>query len=251
MHFDWGDGRYETTAVQLDEASRDAIEVLGVTRRDRVLDVGCGTGNAALHAARRGAEVAAVDPTARFLEVVGRRAGDEGLQVRVEEASAEAMPFADASFDVLVAIFSVIFAPEPAPVVAEMRRVLRRDGRMAITTWKPEGAVHEVTELMIREAEGVETRALSPWEDLAALGALFDEATLEVHDRRITFSAPSAEAWFADLEINHPAWRAAKASLAPETWSRLRKDMVQLLDSRNESTDGFTVSSGYQLLLVR
>ena len=103
----------------------------------RVLDIACGTGNAAIALGRRGAVVTGLDMTPHLLEEARVRAACEGLRIRFDEGFAETLPYPDGSFDVLVSMFGIMFSPLPATVVSEMARVLRPGGRLALANWTP------------------------------------------------------------------------------------------------------------------
>jgi SAM-dependent methyltransferase len=104
---------------------------------ERVLDIACGTGNVTIPLARRGATVTGLDMMPQLLEEARARAAREGLRIRFDEGFAEALPYRDASFDVLVSMFGIVFSPFPATVVSEMARVLRPGGRLALANWTP------------------------------------------------------------------------------------------------------------------
>jgi SAM-dependent methyltransferase len=104
----------------------------------RVLDVACGTGVAAITAARAGAKVSGIDLTPKLLERARENAAIAGVDVEFIEGDAEALPYPDASFDVVLSQFGHIFAPRPAIAVKEMLRVLKSGGRIAFSTWPPE-----------------------------------------------------------------------------------------------------------------
>jgi SAM-dependent methyltransferase len=103
----------------------------------RVLDIACGTGNATIPLAHRGAIVTGLDMTPPLLEKARARAAREGLRIRFDEGFAESMPYPDGSFDVLVSMFGIMFSPLPATVASEMARVLRPGGRLALANWTP------------------------------------------------------------------------------------------------------------------
>src|SRR5581483_1579747 len=109
--------------------------------RERVLDVAAGSGNAALAAARRGAEVTATDFVPRLLETAARRAHTEGLELETREADAQALPFADGAFDVVLSTFGVMFAPDQDRAAGELLRVCRPGGRIGLTAWTPASAM--------------------------------------------------------------------------------------------------------------
>jgi SAM-dependent methyltransferase len=114
----------------------------------RVLDVAAGTGNAALPAARLGAEVTASDLTPDLLAAGRRVAEDEGLELEWVEADAENLPFADESFDVVMSAIGVMFAPHHQSAADELVRVCRRGGTIGLLSWTPEGMIGGLFRLM-------------------------------------------------------------------------------------------------------
>src|SRR5687768_12884513 len=132
---EWGVGRYEETARELAPAAEVAVAALGLNGGERVLDVACGTGNAALLARAAGAKVTGVDTSPRLIAVARERIpGGEFL-----EGDAAALPFGDAAFDAAVSVFGVIFARPVENAAAEIARVVRPGGKVVITTWPPRG----------------------------------------------------------------------------------------------------------------
>jgi len=101
----------------------------------RVLDIACGTGNATIPLARRGARVTGLDMMPHLLEEARARAAREALRICFDEGFAETLPYPDGSFDVVVSMFGIMFSPFPATVVSEMARVLRPGGRLALANW--------------------------------------------------------------------------------------------------------------------
>ncbi|HVY66112.1 MAG TPA: class I SAM-dependent methyltransferase [Gammaproteobacteria bacterium] len=128
------------------------VEFAGIERGMRVLDVGCGTGVVALTAARAGAWVTGSDLTPKLLERARENSAIMGLDVDWREADAEALPYADAEFDVVVSQFGHMFAPRPEIAVREMLRVLKPGGTVAFSTWPPELLVGRMFALIGRYA---------------------------------------------------------------------------------------------------
>ncbi len=255
---DWSDGTYELTASALAAVSARVMDHLAPTPGLRVVDVGCGTGNAALEAARRGARVIGVDPATRLLEVAAERARAEGLEVSWQAGSGGALPLPDASVDAAVAIFSIIFAPDPERCIAELRRVVRPGGRVLMTTWLAEGAVRRSAELMFRVAgehfpPPPGAPAPAPWGDPNYLHALWPDVDLTLIRARMRFTAASAQAWFDEQELHHPAWRAMHRALAdaPGAWDRIRAGSIDILTAANVAREGWAVESTYWLVDVR
>lgn len=104
-----------------------------------VLDVATGSGNGALAAARRGCVARGVDPLPAWLERARERARAERLRARFQLGGADAIPFPDAAFDVVLSVFGVMFAPDPRQVMAELLRVCRPGGTVALASWTPKG----------------------------------------------------------------------------------------------------------------
>ena len=105
----------------------------------RVLDIACGTGNVTIPLARRGGMVTGLDITPRLLQEARARAAHEGLHICFDEGFAEALPYPDASFDLVVSMFGIMFSPFPETVVSEMARVLRPGGRLGLANWTQSG----------------------------------------------------------------------------------------------------------------
>jgi SAM-dependent methyltransferase len=124
------------------------VGAAGLTAGVRVLDVAAGTGNASIPAAERGAEVVASDLTPELLEAGRHRAAAAGVDVDWVEADAEALPFEDASFDVVMSSIGVMFAPHHEAAAAELVRVCRPGGTIALLSWTPEGMLGALFRLM-------------------------------------------------------------------------------------------------------
>ena len=139
MAIDWSKGDYAPLARTLEPASRHVIDVAEPVAGTDLLDVACGNGNSALLAAERGARVVATDSEPAMLIAAAARAGEAGLDVEWLTADAAALPFEDGSFDLVISVFGVMFAP--AEAAAELARVLRPAGRAVITTWRPAGPI--------------------------------------------------------------------------------------------------------------
>jgi len=256
---DWSDGTYEHTAATLSEAARLGVAAAQITPGARVLDLGCGTGNAALEAARLGARVLAVDPASRLLDVARTRAEMEGLTIEVAVADASLIPADDASFDAVVSIFAVIFAPDATRAASEMLRVVRPGGRIVLTSWLPRGALAEAG-MILREAllelqPAPAVPSCPPqWGNDAYVRALFEaaRARVSIDEHEIVFEAPSAEAWFAEQEQHHPFWRFVRRSLAdrPAAWGAIRERSIACLRSGSEEPDRLRLRSGYLLATI-
>lgn len=252
---DWGEGSYELTAAVLTPAAVVAVEALGELKGRRVLDVGCGTGNAALLAALHGARVTGVDPAVRLLEVARKRAAGAKLEVEFVPGSGASLPFPDASIDDALSVFALIFAPDARAVAKELRRVVKRGGRLAMTAWAPRGPIYEVGMLvrkaLLAAAPQPPAGTLMPqWHDGTFVGELFG-GSVTTREQVLHFTAASAEAWFAEQEQSHPIYRQASAMLGGTgAWKEVRTQAVALLEAANTSPTRFDAASAYPLHVV-
>jgi len=137
MRATWMAGDFGVIAKANERSAEEFIERLGIAPGSRALDVACGTGNLAIPLARLGAMVTGVDIATNLLEQARERAAAEGLAVRFDEGDAEALPYPDGSFDAVVTMFGAMFAPRPELVAAELARVLRPGGVLAMANWNP------------------------------------------------------------------------------------------------------------------
>ncbi|HKH97541.1 MAG TPA: class I SAM-dependent methyltransferase [Candidatus Sulfotelmatobacter sp.] len=158
MKATWMAGDFGQIANYIAGEAEDFVERLGIQSGAELLDVACGTGNSAIPAAKAGAKVTGVDIATNLLEQAKKRAADEQLDIRFEEGDAEELPYADQSFDVVLSMFSAMFAPRPERVAAELLRVCKPGGRIAMANWTPHGFIaktNQVTAKMVPPPPGV------------------------------------------------------------------------------------------------
>ncbi len=148
----WSSGDYHMIGTQIQIVSELLIEALDVHSTERVLDVATGSGNAALAAARRGCDVTGVDYVPALLERARRRADAEGLPVEFVEGDAEALPFPDASFDVVSSVFGSMFAPDQEKTASELARVVKPGGRIGIVAHTPDGFIGNLFKVIAKHA---------------------------------------------------------------------------------------------------
>lgn len=144
----WAAGDFDAVVPFIWEAGTAAAEGGGCGPGDHVLDIAAGSGNAAIQAALLGAQVVASDLTPELFEPGRRRAAGHGVDLEWVEADAEALPFADASFDVALSTFGIMFAPRHSVAAAELARVVKPGGRIALASWRPAGFVGEMFALI-------------------------------------------------------------------------------------------------------
>ena len=119
----------------------ELVRFAGVSAGQRLLDVACGTGVVAVTAARLGARVSGLDLTPELLVRARENSGIAGVDIDWREGDAEALPYSDAEFEVVVSQFGHMFAPRPDVAIGEMLRVLRPGGTIAFSTWPPEHTI--------------------------------------------------------------------------------------------------------------
>jgi SAM-dependent methyltransferase len=137
MRATWMAGDFGVVAKTIAGAAEAFVQRLPIAPGMLVLDLACGTGNVAIPAARKGAMVTGVDIASNLLVQARERAAAEGLVVTFDEGDAEALPYADATFDAVVTMFGAMFAPRPELVAAELARVLKPGGLLAMANWNP------------------------------------------------------------------------------------------------------------------
>jgi SAM-dependent methyltransferase len=249
---DWGQGRYERIAEQLFPAAETAVESARISSGERVVDVGCGTGNAALLAAERGGVVTGVDPAQRLLEVAASAAEQRGLDATFVLGTAEDMPIDDDSADVVLSVFGAIFAPEPPAAAAEIDRVAAPDGRVLLVIWVPGGPISDAVRLARRTVDEVlgqpPPASPFPWHERDALSGLFKPYGFSVSltEHSIPFHAPSIDEFMRIEGENHPIAIAAQPVLERAgRVEEVREGMRRIYEEGNEDPSAFRLTSNY------
>ena len=244
---DWGTGSYELTAAQLAPASEVAVDALQLAEGHHVLDVACGTGNAALAAGRRGAEVTGLDGAPRLLDVARQRAAEEGVTATWVHGDLGALPFPDDSFDSAVSVFGVIFAGDPDQATAELLRVVRPGGRVVLATWPTDGPLAEIMRLSL--AARAEVAPAPParvdWADADHLSRLLAPAQVTTERRTLHFTSTSPRAYVDEQAAHHPGWLTLGAALPEQRFARLLADMTAVLERANDDPAALRISVPY------
>src|SRR6266403_1981292 len=134
----WESGDFGQIARTIESVAEEFMARQPLNPGSRVLDVACGTGNLAVLAARRGCVVSGIDIAGNLIDQARARAAAAGLQIDFKQGDVEALPFADCQFDLVVSTFGVMFAPRPNVAAAELLRVTRPGGQVALANWTPE-----------------------------------------------------------------------------------------------------------------
>ena len=245
----WASGDYAVIGTTLQIVGETLCEAAGVSAGERVLDVACGNGNAALAAARRFAVVTGIDYVPSLLDRARARAAADGLQIELREADAEALPFADGAFDVVLSTFGVMFTPDQPRAARELVRVCRHGGRIALANWTPDGFIGKVFQVIgkhVPPPSGL--RPPSAWGTEQRLEELFRGEAREIRARRrdFVFRNHSPAHWVEVFRTWYGPIHRAFLALAPEARPALEKDLTALLEDLNVAIDGtLAVPSSY------
>jgi SAM-dependent methyltransferase len=252
---DWGAGEYERTARELEPAAHHVVALAEIRPGERVLDLACGTGNAAIEAARAGASVTGLDAAPRLIEVARARAAAANLAIELVVGDAQELPFGDGGFDCVISVFGVIFVPDPPRAMAEIVRVLSPGGRALISAWRPEGPINAMVGVLaraVREAGGP-NRPPFAWHDPEALRELAAAhgADVQAEEGRLVIEGASPEAYFTDGERYHPMSVAARPLVERAgNYAAVREEALAALRTGNEDPGGFRVTSPYRVLRI-
>lgn len=244
---DWGAGRYEIAAAELAPVSEAVVERAALAVGEDVVDLACGTGNAALLAADRGARVVGVDGAPRLLEVARARARERGLEVDFREGGLASLPVEDDAADVVLSVFGVIFADEPATAMAEVARILRPEGRALMTAWIPAGPIDAMLTAM-RETLGGPPPKRFAWSDTEAVGTLAGGAGLRLRGStraELAIRADSVDAYLDGGEEHPMAIAMRPAVQRAGVAQKMRDAMAAVLRDANEDASAFLVHSPY------
>jgi SAM-dependent methyltransferase len=246
----WASGDFSVVASRIVFQAEHLCETADLQAGWRVLDVATGSGNAALAAARRGCEVVGIDYVPVLLERGRIRAVAEHLDVRFVEGDAENILFPDASFDAVISIYGVMFAPDHRRAAAELARVCRPGGRIALASWTPDGFIGDTFRVFSRYLPP--TPGLQPpvaWGDESYLGSLFGDVTASMtsHRRTAVFRFRSAEQNVDFFRTHYGPTLRAFESLDPPRRESLHNDLVALASryNRNGGTGPIAIAADY------
>lgn len=252
----WSAGDFRAVARGYASGAALFVDRLTLEPGTRVLDVACGAGGLSLPAARAGARVTGIDIAAYLIDAARAEADQAGLTAQFDVGDAEEMPYPDQSFDVVMTMFGAMFAPRPARAAAELLRVTRKGGLIAMANWTPTGFIGR----MLR----AHVALVPPPPDLASPLAWGDETVVRERfgnrvsqivctPRPIGFRFPVAPSEVTDLFATAygPTLMALRA-LDAKGQQSLRGALTQLWTDHNVATDGTTlVWSEYLEVLAR
>jgi ubiquinone/menaquinone biosynthesis C-methylase UbiE len=240
----WASGDYHKIGTQILITAEQLLESIDIRSTERVLDVATGSGNAALAAARRGCEVIGIDYVPTLLDRARERAVSEGLAAQFEDGDAEAIPFDDASFDVVTSVFGAMFAPNQEQTASELARVTKPGGRIGLVAHTPEGYIGQLFKLVgthVPPPAGL--RSPVQWGTEDRLRELFGEriAELTVEKRHLVFRYRSPQTWIDYWRRYYGPTLKAFEAVGEDGRAALERDLLDLIARFNRADDGTMV----------
>ncbi|MFM0631879.1 class I SAM-dependent methyltransferase [Paraburkholderia xenovorans] len=257
QHAAWETGNYAVVGTTLQIVGENLCEALDLRAGSRVLDVAAGNGNVTLAAARRWCDVDSTDYVASLLDAGQARARAEGLTtVQFREADAEALPYADATFDVVMSTFGVMFTPNQEKAASELARVCKPGGKIGLANWTPDSFIGQVFKTIgkyLPPPPGLKSPAL--WGTRARLDELFhgNVRSVAVTSREFMFRYRSPAHWLEVFRTYYGPINKAFAAMDDERQAAFQRDLMTLMESRNRSGDGTLVlpSEYLEIVMVR
>ncbi|GLH65947.1 class I SAM-dependent methyltransferase [Geothrix edaphica] len=240
----WMAGDYAHFATYLEPGALAFLNRLGPEPGMQMLDVGCGAGQIAIPAARAGVRVTGIDIATNSIETARRRAQAEGLEAQFEEGDAESLAYEDGAFDLVVSLIGAMFAPRPERVAAELVRVCRPGGRIAMANWTPEGFVGQMFKVLGKHVPPHPLMA-SPvkWGDEPTVRERLKDGVSKVATRKhfypMHYPFPPGDV-VTFFERYYGPTNRAFASLDAEGQKALHEDLEQLWADHNHARDGST-----------
>lgn len=249
----WSSGNYAVVGTTLQIVGEQLCEAMDLRAGATVLDVAAGNGMMSLAAARRWCTVVSTDYVPTLLAAGQARAQAEGHAIQFQEADAEALPFADARFDAVVSTFGVMFTPNQDKAAAEMLRVCKPGGTIAMANWTPDGFIGQVFKTLgkyLPPPPGAKSPAL--WGTRTRLDEMFGgHATVTAEPRHFNFRYRSAEHFMEIFQTFYGPVLKAFAALDGEKQGALRADLMALMARLNRATDGtLVVPSEYLEVII-
>ena len=249
----WMAGDYDRFSRYMENGARDFYERLDAAPGAHFLDVACGSGQLALIAAREGLEVTGVDIARNLVERARERAQAEGLPARFEEADAEALPFEDASFDIVASLVGAMFAPRPDRVAQELLRVCSPGGTIAMVNWTPQGFIGQMFKAVSKFIAPSEMPSPTLWGDEATVRERLGEglSDLSMVRRHYTFSYPFPPSEVVEFfRLYYGPIQQAFASLDETDARKLRAELEALWSAYNRGGEELTVVSSEYLEVI-
>ena len=227
----WATGNYAVVGTTLQIVGETLCESLDLRSGSRVLDVAAGNGNATLAASRRWCDVISTDYVPSLLESGKARAAAEGHTIQFQEADAENLPFSDASFDVVISTFGVMFTPNQEKAASELARVCKPGGRIGLANWTPDSFIGQVFKTIgkyVPPAPGVRSPAL--WGTRPRLEELFGKTALRIRgvSSAFTFRYHSPTHWLEVFRTYYGPINKTFGALIAESQAALTRELQAL-----------------------
>jgi SAM-dependent methyltransferase len=249
----WALGDYAQVAARLEPAAHQLVQASGVSPGSRVLDVGAGTGNVTAAAARAGGRVVASDIAPSMIE--RGRARTEGLDVEWQEADVQSLPFEDDRFDQTLSCFGAIFAPDPARTAAELLRVTKPGGAVAITAWEHRGMQEVLSDAMRVAVPDAPSRPAEVWGSAEASRGHFARAgatSVDVERHEFEWPFDDIDAWLRFWDEAAPPFVAARKAIGEERWVAVQQQLKAAIAPHADTSAGtFVLRPGYFLVVAR
>jgi ubiquinone/menaquinone biosynthesis C-methylase UbiE len=249
----WSSGNYAVVGTTLQIVGEELCEALDLRAGRKVLDVAAGNGMASLAAARRWCDVISTDYVPSLLERGRARASAEGLTIEFKEADAEALPFADGTFDTVVSTFGVMFTPNQDQAATELLRVCKSNGQIGLANWTPDGFIGQLFKALgqyLPPPAGAKSPLL--WGTRGRLTELFGPATISIRaeSRYFHFRYRSAEHFLDVFRNYYGPMLKAFAALDEAKQNGLKQDLYALVARMNKADDGTMVVPSEYLEIV-
>jgi ubiquinone/menaquinone biosynthesis C-methylase UbiE len=248
----WSAGDWSEVAKLIQPVSDALVEALEIGKRMRVLDVATGNGNAAIRAAEQGAKVTGSDITDERIDSARKRAKSAGVEIEWVEADAEELPFDDDSFDRVISVFGVMFAPRHQRAADELVRVLKPGGVLGLANWTPEGVNGQMFKIAGAYAPPPPDYASPPpmWGTEKHIRKLFSGTGMELElERKLAefdVELDSGEEYLTLMEENFGPLVTAKGRLSDQEWQEMKAELLDLFSTANKLGDeGFEFDAEY------
>lgn len=236
----WKVGDFHKIGAQQTLVGEALCELIRLGAGTEVLDVACGSGNTAIAAARRGGNVTGIDIVPALVQKARERARSEGFEIAFQEGNAEELPFPDSSFDVVLSTFGVMFAPDQERAAAELLRVCKRGGKIALATWTPEslpGRLFATTSKYLSPPPG---KPPVRWGTVPGLCELFgtNVTRITLYDQFTYHRERSVDDWITLMRTYFGPVSLAFSRLESEQRAGYERDLREAVSSYNRATDG-------------
>ncbi len=237
----WAQGDYPAVALLLEPYAKQLAEACSIQAGAHVLDVAAGTGNFAIAAVERGAEVTACDMTPHMIELGRARTEDAGLNIEWVEGDAEALPFPDSAFDHVASVFGAMFAAQPDMVARELFRVCRDGGTVAMANYNREGFLGGMAALFERYSSrrlAVDLPSPFDWGEADVVQVRFGPhaSRVDVEPGTITWTFDSIDAALEFWERTNAPTIALRMTVEPEQYAAFQRDARQLMRDLNSAS---------------